>query len=69
MLKDLDTVLTTAKECGLDLPFLALVRDFYDQLSTRGFAEHDQTSLLLEIEHRNAPHRVGEKADSGPAAA
>ncbi|UUX48256.1 NAD(P)-dependent oxidoreductase [Nisaea acidiphila] len=68
MLKDLDTVLTAAKDCGLELPFLSLARDFYNQLSTRGFAEHDQTALLLELERRNAPHRVGEKPDSGPDA-
>lgn len=68
MLKDLDTVLTTAEDCGLDLPFLTLARDFYDKLSGRGFAEHDQTALLLELEHRNSPHRVGEKPDTGPNA-
>jgi len=68
MLKDLNTVVTTAKQCGLDLPHLSLVRDFYDKLSTRGFAEHDQTALLLELEHRNPPHRVGKKPDSGPGA-
>jgi 2-hydroxy-3-oxopropionate reductase len=68
MLKDLNTVLTTAEQCRIELPLLGLVRDFYDKLSARGFAEHDQTSLLLELEHRNAPHRVGDKPDSGPDA-
>ena len=65
-LKDLDTVLRTARECGLDLPFLNLARDLYSSLSARGLAEYDQTALLLELEHRNAPHRVGDKPDSGP---
>ena len=65
-LKDLDTVLRTARECGLDLPFLNLARDLYSALSARGLAEYDQTALLLELEHRNAPHRVGDKPDSGP---
>lgn len=66
MLKDLNTVLETARDCGLDLPFLALVRQLYQSLHDRGVSGHDQTALLLELEHRNAPHRVGAKPDSAP---
>lgn len=66
MLKDLNTVLETADKCGLELPFLSLVRDLFDKLNGRGFSDHDQTSLLLELEHRNMPHRVGDKPDIGP---
>ncbi|MEQ8331673.1 NAD(P)-dependent oxidoreductase [Nisaea sp.] len=66
MLKDLDTVLRTARECGLDLPFLTIARDLYSSLTGRGLGGYDQASLLLEMEHRNEPHRVGDNPDSGP---
>ena len=66
MLKDLDTVLRTAKECGLDLPFLSLARDLNNALSARGLGRYDQAAMLLEMEHRNEPHRVGDNPDSAP---
>lgn len=66
MLKDLDAVIEAAGDCGLDLPFVNLVRSLFQALHDRGVTGYDHTALLLEIEHRNQPHRVGEKPDVTP---
>lgn len=66
MLKDLNAVVEAAEDCGLDLPFVNLARSLFTALHDRGVAGYDHTSLLLEIEHRNPPHRVGDKPDVTP---
>lgn len=66
MLKDLNAVLEAADDCGLDLPFVNLVRSMFQALHDRGVTGYDHTALLLEIEHRNQPHRVGDKPDVTP---
>jgi 2-hydroxy-3-oxopropionate reductase len=65
-LKDLNTVVEAAQDCGLDLPFVSLARSLFQSLHDRGITGHDHTALLLEIEHRNPPHRVGDKPDVAP---
>lgn len=66
MLKDLNAVVEAATDCGLDLPFVNLARSLFQALSDRGVTGYDHTALLLEIEHRNPPHRVGDKPDVAP---
>lgn len=66
MLKDLNAVLEAAADCGLELPFVTLARTLYQALNDRGVTGYDHTALLLEIEHRNPPHRVGDKPDVTP---
>ncbi len=66
MLKDLSAVVEAAADCGLDLPFVNLARSLFQALHDRGVTGYDHTALLLEIEHRNPPHRVGEKPDITP---
>lgn len=66
MLKDLNAVIEAADDCGLDLPFVSLARSLYQSLYDRGVTGYDHTALLLEIEHRNAPHRVGDRPDLTP---
>ncbi len=66
MLKDLNAVVEAADDCGLDLPFVNLVRSLFQSLHDRGVTGYDHTALLLEIEHRNQPHRVGDKPDVTP---
>ncbi len=66
MLKDLDAVIEAADDCGLDLPFVTLARSLYKSLCDRGVTGYDHTALLLEIERRNEPHRVGDKPDVTP---
>jgi len=66
MLKDLNAVLEAASDCRLDLPFVSLARLLFQSLHDRGVPGYDHTALLLEIEHRNVPHRVGDKPDMTP---
>ena len=66
MLKDLNAVVEAATDCGLELPFVSLARSLFQALYDRGVTGYDHTALLLEIEHRNPPHRVGDKPDIAP---
>jgi 2-hydroxy-3-oxopropionate reductase len=66
-LKDLDTVLLEAEALSLDLPIVRAVRDLYANLVARGQGGVDHSGLLLELEHRNPGHRVGDTPDTLPA--
>ena len=67
-LKDLDTIMETADELGLDLPLTRDVRDRFRRLVDElGHAAVDHSGLLLELEARNAPYRVGDAADQLPS--
>lgn len=66
MLADLGAVIEAAAEAGLDLPFVSLARDLYQGLVARGAEGHDHAALLLELEHQNPAHRVGDKPDTAP---
>ncbi len=58
--KDLDTILTTASEEGLDLPLVKDVRARFTQLRDElDGAMLDHSALLLQLESINKPHRVG----------
>ncbi len=64
--KDLDTVLSQAADCRVELPVLQRVRDLFQDFLERGGGGHDHSALLLELEHRNPPHRVGDEPDHEP---
>ncbi|MEQ8394495.1 NAD(P)-dependent oxidoreductase [Thalassobaculum sp.] len=66
ILKDLNALVEAATDCGLELPFVNLARSLFQSLHDRGVTGYDHTALLLEIEHRNPPHRVGDKPDIAP---
>ncbi len=65
-LKDMDTVLATAAELELDLPLTKAVREEFAALVAAGKGEADHAALLLWLEARNAPHRVGRRPDRLP---
>ncbi|HKT19914.1 MAG TPA: NAD(P)-dependent oxidoreductase [Stellaceae bacterium] len=58
-LKDQDTILDAAKSAGLRLPLSECVTGLYRDLVAAGGAELDQNALLLQLEHINAPSRLG----------
>lgn len=62
-LKDMDTILETAAELDLDLPLTKAVRQQFADLVADGKSEADHAALLLWLEARNSPHRVGELPD------
>ncbi len=65
-LKDLDAATDVAKALGVDLPMLDLIRRAYESFITHGGGQLDHSALLLELERRNAPHRVGTRPDDAP---
>lgn len=56
-LKDLNTVLDTAAELGLELPVSSLVRDLFASLGEHGGLDLDHSALLAELERRNGLRR------------
>jgi len=65
-LKDMRTILQTAQENGLELPLSRQVHDLFDSLVARGGGAWDHSALLKELEHINAPARMGDKDDTLP---
>ncbi len=65
-LKDLETIVTTAKEFSLALPFSETARERFESLVAAGGGDYDHSALLLELERRNAPARLGEGPDTLP---
>lgn len=65
-LKDMNTVLETAETLKLDLPLTKAVRDQFAELVESGRAEADHSALLLWLEARNTPYRVGKLPDRLP---
>ncbi len=63
--KDLDTVLDTAREEKLSLPLAAQAAALFRDLVATG-PGYDHSALLLELEKRNAPARVGTAPDTLP---
>jgi 2-hydroxy-3-oxopropionate reductase len=58
--KDLDTILDTARELGLTLPLTQNVRDRFVELRDRlGGAHLDHSAILLQLEAMNPPNKVG----------
>jgi 2-hydroxy-3-oxopropionate reductase len=66
-LKDMATILDAAQEAGLSLPLSRTVHDLFRDLADHGGAGYDHSALLLELERRNAPARLGDKPDRLPA--
>lgn len=66
-LKDLDTILAEARALDLDLPLVRNVRDRFAMMCNVGLGAADHSALLLELEQRNMPHRVGEGDNRMPA--
>ena len=66
-LKDQDTILAAAKDAGLHLPLSECVTSLYRDLVALGGGELDQNALLLELERRNAPARLGAAVDKIPS--
>jgi 2-hydroxy-3-oxopropionate reductase len=64
--KDLDTVLDAAREARLSLPLAERVTESFKRLAAAGGAGYDHSGLLLELEKRNAPARVGSGPDTLP---
>ena len=66
-LKDMATILDAAGEVGLTLPLSQTVHDLFRDLADHGGAGYDHSALLLELERRNAPARMGDQPDRLPA--
>ena len=66
-LKDMETIIATADEIGIDLPLARNVRDRYRRLvDEMGEGALDHAALLLELEATNAPSRIGDAPDKRP---
>jgi 2-hydroxy-3-oxopropionate reductase len=65
--KDCQTIVDSAKAVGLSLPFAETALELFQGLVAHGGARYDHSALLLELERRNAPARVGKAADKLPA--
>lgn len=64
--KDCATIVATAKAAGLTLPFAETALALFRDLAAHGGGRYDHSALLLEIERRNAPTRVGTAPDRLP---
>jgi 2-hydroxy-3-oxopropionate reductase len=62
-LKDQNTILEAARAAKLRLPLSECVTGLYQDLVAHGGSELDQNALLLELERRNAPARLGAGPD------
>lgn len=66
-LKDMATVLDTAKDLGIDLPLSAHVHDEYKEIvETMDGARFDHSALLLRLEAKHTGIRVGDAPDQLP---
>lgn len=65
--KDCATIVATAKAAGLTLPFAETALALFQDLVAHGGARYDHSALVLELERRNAPARIGTAPDRLPA--
>ena len=65
--KDCETIVAAAKAAKLSLPFAETALGLFRDLVAHGGARYDHSALLLELERRNAPARVGQAPDKLPA--
>lgn len=65
-LKDFRNIVSEAEACGLELPFSRTARDLFQSLADRGGGGYDHSAILLELEHRNPPARLGDAPDVLP---
>lgn len=61
--KDMETILSTARGMGLELPLSDRVGELFTRLRDTGGAEYDHSALLLLLEQDNPPHKVGKDRD------
>lgn len=66
--KDCATIVATAKAAGLTLPFAETALALFRDLVAHGGARYDHSALILELERRNAPARVGSAPNRLPTA-
>ncbi len=67
-LKDLRTILDTARAESLTLPLSQRVYEQYQEMISKGFEEVDHSGLLLQLEALNQPARLNDKPTTAPAA-
>ncbi|WP_299203399.1 NAD(P)-dependent oxidoreductase [uncultured Amphritea sp.] len=65
-LKDLRTILDTAKAEQLSLPLVQQTCDQYQQLVNKGFEEVDHSGLLLQLEMLNHNRTLNDKPTASP---
>ena len=65
-LKDIDAALAAAAEHRLELPVTQLVRSLLNDLDKNAGGKYDSAALLLGLEQRNAPARLGTGVDRLP---
>jgi 2-hydroxy-3-oxopropionate reductase len=65
-LKDFTNIVAEAEACGLELPFSRTALELFQSLVDRGGGDYDHSALLLELEHRNPPARLGDGPDELP---
>jgi 2-hydroxy-3-oxopropionate reductase len=65
-LKDFTNIVAEAEACGLELPFSRTALELFKSLVERGGGGYDHSALLLELEHRNPPARLGTAPDQLP---
>ena len=65
-LKDFTNIVAEAEACGLELPFSRTALELFQSLVDRGGGGYDHSALLLELEHRNPPARLGTAPDQLP---
>ena len=66
-LKDCETIVASAKAAKLTLPFAETALGFFRDLVAHGGGRYDHSALLLELERRNAPARLGKAPDRLPS--
>jgi len=57
-LKDIDTIIETARQLNLELPAVTAVGDVFRSLVENGGGEFDHSAYLLELEAQNKPHKL-----------
>ena len=65
-LKDMNTILATADDVSVELPFSKVARELFEALVDGGGGGYDHSAMLLELERRSAPARVGDAPDTLP---
>jgi len=66
-LKDLRTILDTARAQELSLPLAQRTYEQYQELVSKGYEEVDHSGLLLQLEAFNGDRRLNAKATNSPA--
>lgn len=65
-LKDLDSILDTARRQELNLPLSETIAGLFRSLVDHGGGGYDHSAVLLELERMNAPARLGDAPDDLP---